>query len=364
MKKLLLILLLAPLFTVSACAEGVSGPEAGFDVEAMTRELPEEAIEIGGELRLDGSYDSAGALERLWNKILASLAENLRSACRVMVGIFALILLCAVSSSVVQIPRQNDAVQIAGCAAVSLMLAGGMNSLFAEALTVLSDLDNYGRAVLPAVYTAAAASGAVASSSAKYGLACLAVDLMMEAAQRLIIPLICAVLAMSVCAGLFDNALLRTGIKLGKRLTVLLLSGLTLGFTAFLSITGLVSGSADALTVKAARSLIATAVPVVGRMLSDTADSVLTAASLVKNSAGAFGMIAVCAVCAAPFVSLAVHRLLLSVAAAAAEMMAGERLARLLNDLGGVMSMLLGLVGCFGLMLFFCIVAALRTVSG
>ena len=139
---------------------------------------------------------------------------------------------------------------------------------------------------------------------------------------------------------------------------------LTLGFTAFLSITGLVSGSADALTVKAARSLIATAVPVVGRMLSDTADSVLTAASLVKNSAGAFGMIAVCAVCAAPFVSLAVHRLLLSVAAAAAEMMAGERLARLLNDLGGVMSMLLGLVGCFGLMLFFCIVAALRTVSG
>lgn len=365
MKKVLLFLLIAPLLIVSAHAESLEGSPGGdFDLSSATAELPEEALEIGGELRVDGSYDAAGALERLWSAILSGLTENLRSAGRRMIGVFALIMLCAMSGTLIQDQKQGELVQIAGCASISLLLADGMSSLIGRSLSVLNDLANYGRVILPTVYTAAAATGAVASSSAKYAAACLALDLIMSAAQRLILPIICAVLAMSVCASLFENPLLRSAIRLGKKLSVLLLSVLTLGFTGFLSITGLVSGSADALTVKAAKSMMSTLIPVVGRMLSDAADSVLTAAALVRNSVGAFGMIAVCAICAGPFVSLAVNRLLLGVTATAAEMTSGERIARLLNDLAGVMSMLLGLLACFGLMLFFCIVAALRSVTG
>ena len=364
MKKLLLILLLAPFLTVGAhAAYDGAAEDPGFEVGGVTEGLTEEALEIGGELRLDGSYDTSGALERLWRAFLESAAAKLRSSCRAMAGVFALILLCAIFSSLVPQQKQSELVQTAACAAISLLLAGGMNSLVGDALDVLTDLSNYGSAALPAVYTAAAASGAAASAPAKYGAACLALELMMTAAQKLILPIVCAVLAMSVCAAIGENPFLRTGIRLGRKLSALLLTALTLGFTAFLSITGLVSGSADALTVRAAKAVISTAVPVVGRMLSDAADSVLSAAALVRNSAGAFGLVAVCAICAGPFASLAVQRLLLSVTATAAEMTSCGRIARLLNDIAGVMNILLGLIAAFGFMLFFCIVAALRSVG-
>ena len=88
------------------------------------------------------------------------------------------------------------------------------------------------------------------------------------------------------------------------------------------------------------------------------------AAELVKNSIGAFGLIAVAAVCLSPFALFAVRRLLLQLLAAAAEIAAGDRLSKLLNELSSVMGLLLGLIGSYGLMLFFSLVAAIRTVSG
>ena len=44
-------------------------------------------------------------------------------------------------------------------------------------------------------------------------------------------------------------------------------------------------------------------------------------------------------------------------------MIPGGRLSGLLNDIGTAMSMLLGLVGCCGIMLFFSFMAAIKVVA-
>ena len=51
------------------------------------------------------------------------------------------------------------------------------------------------------------------------------------------------------------------------------------------------------------------------------------------------------------------------VARAVADMIPGGRLSPLLNDIGTAMSMLLGLVGCCGIMLFFSFMAAIKVVA-
>ena len=351
MKKLLLILMIAPFLSRPAHAEAWSG---GFDPSALTEALPESAQSIAETYGEDGLFRYEGALEKLWSGLLASVTENLRSSLRELCAILCVILLCSVFTAPELGRKQQEHIQIGACAIVSVSLSQGINAWFRQAMDSLSELCTYASAALPTVYTAAAASGAIASTSAKYAAAWFGLDLLMNASERLILP----------CASIFDNPVLRSMIKLIRRAAGLLMSLMTVAFTVLLSISGLISGSADAVAGKAARTLLSTAIPVVGRIVSDAADSVLLAAAAFRNSAGAFGIVAVCALCIPPFASLAVRRVLLSLASTVAETTDAGRLSRLLNDLGSVLSLLLGLVGSYALMLFFALFAAMRTVRG
>ena len=361
MKKLVLtLLLLALFFSFSPKALASDG---GLDVSGVTESLSEEARGVGGTLTLDGSYDAGGALSRLWGKLLDRIVSSLRESAAPAAGLLAVSMLSAVACSLCPEARTSSLIQASAAAAASLTLLSGIDSLTTQAVDTLSQLLDYSRAALPAVFTAAAATGAVVTASARYAAACLALDVLMTASRRVTLPLIYAFLAVSISGGVFPHPLLRMASRLLKKLATLVMTGLTTAFTFYLGLTGLVTGSADAVAVKTAKTVISGVLPVVGGILSDAASAVLSAASLIKNSAGSFALVAVCALCAGPFAALGVRMLLFRAAAAAAELAPGDRLPALLGDLSAAMGMLLGLVGSFALMLFFSILAAIRVVS-
>lgn len=365
MKRLLCLLLILPMLSAPSCAE--SGSEdigSILSVGGVEDELSDEVRITAGTLRLDGSYDSAGALERLWNRFCESLSSAVRQSAGEALKLFGMMVVCSACGILMHGTRHEEWMQSACCAGASLLMAGDVNGFVSQSLSVMNDLENYAKAALPAIYTAAAASGAPISASTRYAASCFALDLIMEASSRLILPLIGANIAMSVCGSIYDNPVLRSGVKWSRKLSALTMSGLGLVLTGFLSVTGLVGGSADALAVKTAKTMISGAVPVVGNIVSDAAASVLAAASVVRNSAGVFGLVAVCAICVGPFASLLVKRFFLSLTAAAAEMTVGSRFSRLLGDMASVFGMLLGMTAIFELILFFSIYSAMRTVSG
>lgn len=365
MKKLLVLILLVPLLHTRAYAEGLAeSVGAEWDAYAVRDALPEELRDLGGELRLSGDYDGVGALERLWNKVLSVLRDRLREESRSFFALLSVCMLCAAGAALCSEKKYAEYIQIAGCAASTWLLAGSIKSLVSEAFSTLTQLSVYANAALPAIFATSAAVGAVASASSRYAASCLALDVMLTASEKVICPLIGAGIATAICASIWDNPMLRSVYKLSSKLSVALMSVMTAAFTALITLTGLVGSSADAAAVRATKTIISAALPVVGRIMSDAASSVVAAASLIRSSAGAFGIVAVCALCLAPFVRLLVKRWLLMLAASAAEMTAGDRLAKLLNDMSSIMGILLGLIGCYSLILFFTIVSALRTVSG
>ena len=135
-------------------------------------------------------------------------------------------------------------------------------------------------------------------------------------------------------------------------------------FTAWLGITGAVSGAADAVTSRAAKTAISAALPVVGGVISDAASTVVAGAGLLKSAVGAFGLIAAASVCLVPFLTLGLRYLCYKAAAALAAAFADRRVSGLINELGGVFGMVLGVVGAAALMLFISIISVTKAVSG
>ena len=66
-----------------------------------------------------------------------------------------------------------------------------------------------------------------------------------------------------------------------KKAVIWILSGLLILYTSYLTVSGAIAGAADAQTVKMAKSAVSAAVPVVGGILAEAADSVIAGAGLL-----------------------------------------------------------------------------------
>lgn len=364
MKKLLAILLIIPFFSATCYAEELYDSAAeDLGVYAVEEGLSQEEREISGELELSGDYDTGGALSRLWKSLLEKISTEIKAELKSVFAVAAISVFCAVGMSVCAEKGMGEYISMAACVAVSAVLAGSMDGIVSSATSALNRLSDYSKAAMPAVFSAAAACGAVVSSPAKYAAVCLALDVLMSVAQKLIIPLIYCFIAISITGSISPNSLLSTAGRVVKWTATTVMTGLTIAFSAYIGLTGLITGSTDATAVKTAKTVISSSLPVVGGIISDAAAVVLSAASIIKNSAGVFCLVAVCALCAGPFAMLSVKVFLFKISAAVADMIPGGRLSALLNDIGTAMSMLLGLVGCCGIMLFISFMAAIKVVA-
>ena len=90
------------------------------------------------------------------------------------------------------------------------------------------------------------------------------------------------------------------------------LSAILIVFTAFLSVSNLLAGSADRLAVKVGKTVISGAVPVVGGILSDATEAVAAAALTLRGTLGVLGVFSVLALCLVPLLRMAVQYLFIS----------------------------------------------------
>lgn len=362
MRKLVLVFVILPCMVVPAYAVyDDAARDAG--IYAVEDYLPDDVRNIGGALDISGGYDSGSALGRLWQRFIDFLGEQLRNSVDDLVGLASISVFCSMAASLVTDKRMPEYINIAACCAAGALICGSFGGFVTQTADAINRLSDYSRAAMPAVFTAAAACGAVTSSTAKYAAACLAIDVLISAANKLVIPLIYSFLAVNFSCALFENPMLRALSRFIKWLTTTLMTGLTLAFTAYISFTAVISGSADAVAVKTAKTVISSSLPVVGGILSDTASTVLAAAAMIRNSAGVFSMIAVGAMCIGPFALLSVKMTLFKAAAAVADMMPNSRLSAMLRDTGTAVGMLLGLLGCCAIMLFVSFTAAIKAVT-
>ncbi len=363
MKKLLCFIVLLPVFFNLSTAFAFEGyTEAVVDKNVLRENLDEREKEIVGEPVLDGKYDVKSALGRLYESIFSKLSTKLKNELGFGVRLIALAVFGAAANAFSTDKRMTVLINMVCCSAAALMIVGDVDSLIKQASQSMLKLSDYSKAAMPAIFSAAAASGAPASSAAKYAAASLSIDLLISAANKIIIPLVNLFVCVSISRSIFDNSIILSLSKFVKWAAVSCMTAMTMAFTAYISFTGLIIGSVDAAAVKTARTIIANGVPVVGKIVSDASSVVLAGASLVKNSAGVVSMIAVCTLCAAPFVDLAAKMLVFKAAAAVVDMFPGGKLSGLINDLGTAFGMLLGLVGCCGVMLFVSIISGIKVL--
>ena len=358
-----MILLLAPLFIPEAYADDLTAQAADvFGADSMSQGLKPEERSVSGTLS-PGDYDSSSALRRLWDSFRNRLEQEFRSGIAFVSGLLGIVFLCTLSCAVCTQEKTGQMIEIVGACAAAAGLLGDVESLISQTTEAIYRISDYSKAALPVVFTAAAAGGAAASAGARFAYVSLALDVLMSIAQNAVIPLIYTYLCLSLSNMIFPHALAGAICRLAKWAAATAMTGTTLAFTVYLNLTGAISGAVDAAAVKTARSVISGALPVVGSIVSDASAAVLSAAVIVRNCSGVFGLISICSICAGPFALLSIRMLLFKAVAAVSNAVENKRLQALFAAVGTTAAMLMGLLGCSAIMLFLSFSAAMQVVT-
>ena len=134
-------------------------------------------------------------------------------------------------------------------------------------------------------------------------------------------------------------------------------------FTGYMGITGVVSGSADAATLKATKLTISGMVPVVGGILSDASEAVIVSAGLMKNAVGVYGLLAIAAIWIAPFLKIGVQYLMLKITGGICEIFGVKRMSGLIQAFSIAMGLLLAMTGAVCIFLLISTVCFMKGVG-
>ena len=280
-------------------------------------------------------------LYELLCRAIDALGPDIREASQLCLGLFAVVVLVGLLRPISSGARKI--VDLSGVAAVAATLMGSTNAMLSLASDTVNELLEYGKLLLPVMGTALAAQGGVTRSAGLYAGSAAFTALLQSVIARLLLPGVYLFLMARIGSGATGEALVKRMGDFLKSAVSWCLKILLTVFTTYLSLTGVVSGTTDAAALKATKITISSVVPVVGGVLSDASEAVLVSASLMKNAAGIYGILAVLAVFLYPFLRIACQYFLLKLTEVACSILENESLTRIIGAFSTAMGLLLGI---------------------
>lgn len=315
----------------------------------------------GAELMPESTDSIWEGLLNLIERAFLQLHPDLAEAAATSLTLIGLILLVSIA---VQIPGAKlKTVEMIGTVMIGTVLLQSTNSLIRLGTSTIEELSAYGELLLPVMTSALAAQGGLSSSAALYAGTAFFNMLLTNLLTGLVNPMVYVFLVLSIANGALGEELLKKMAGFIKWLSVWILKTVLYVFTGYMSLTGVISGTADAAALKAAKLTISGMVPVVGGILSDASETMLVSAGMIRNAAGIYGIFAVLAVFLLPFLRIGCHYLIMKVTGAVCSVFGMKRCTALISDFSGAMGLLLAMTGSVCLVQLISTVCFLRGVG-
>lgn len=253
-------------------------------------------------------------------------------------------------------------IHLAGALGVTAVLIKDMHGILALSSNTLEQVGVFSKTMLPIMAAAVSLSGAPTTATIIQAATMFAFDLLVRFITAVLVPAVCAyIVLITVNAAMGNDMLIRLASFVKWCTTASLKLVLTL-FIAYITISGSIGGSVDGVAVKAAKFAVSGSVPVVGGIISDAAETILSGALLLKNTVGVFGMICIVGICLVPFFKVGISYLLFKTGAAVLSPICSSNLAQLISGISDSFGLLLGMLGTCSAILFFELVFSVAVV--
>lgn len=171
-----------------------------------------------------------------------------------------------------------------------------------------------------------------------------AVEVSTVCVGELILPMLKIFLAMSCVSSVSENIKIDSVIQFFEKNAKWLLSFLAVLLSSVLGISGVLSASADNVAARTAKFVISGSVPVVGGAVSDAYLSIKSGMMMMRNSVGAFGIIAIAYIYLPLIIRTVLWNFVMEIGLCICEALQLDSINKLMKSLAGMISLMLGVL--------------------
>lgn len=325
------------------------------------------ASDILGDIKIDNTTDlvqeTTGIIERSKNYI----NQVFSSTTQTMVKVLIIIIISSLAvgfCSANDVNYVNSYVDMATSLSISSVILLDVRSVLSLCMQSIYEVNLLSKGLMPSMVATISISGAPSTATLHYSATMFAFDLIITLIHNVLFPFTYIYISIITVNATIPNDLLIRLANFIKWGVISSLKFIVTAFITYISISGAVSGNADAFAIKTTKLLVSSAVPVVGSIISDASESMLVGASVIKNSIGVFGIFATVSICLVPILYILANFFMFKITAVMVSIISSKNITNLLDGISDSFNMALAMICSSASILFIMLVISIMFVGG
>ena len=283
----------------------------------------------------------------LFNIIFKLLGKEILATVRTIGTILIVIIIHSVLKSITDDLENKGVSQVIFYVEYILIVTLIMTNfadIIAMTIEAIKNLVGITNLLIPILITLMITTGSIVSATMMQPMLLVAISFIGNVINMLIVPIITIVAVLSIISNISDRVQIGKIAKFFKSSIVWVLGIILTIFLGVLNIEGTLSSSVDGITAKTVKMTTQNIVPVVGKVLGDSVDTVMGCAGILKNAVGLFGVLIIIGICIMPIIRLSILTGIYKLMGAICEPIADEKIVKLLEQMGDTFKLLLGIL--------------------
>ncbi len=311
---------------------------------------------------IKGQVDNSFIKNGIFNTIKNEFSENIS----LMIKILIVVIIHTIVKSIAE-NLGNDStskiVYFLQYVIIASIILDSFGSIISITKNTIGDVVEFMKLLIPLLITLMLTTGEFTFANFVQPILLFMINFIGEFIEKLIIPLVMISMTLSIVSNFSKEITVDKLSKFIKKSSIWILGILLTIFVSTLSLEGTLGKSVDNLTAKTAKAVVTDFIPVFGKILGDTAETIIGCSKVLKSSVGLLGVIVVLGIVILPIIKIAVLWLSFKLTACLCEIVADEKLVKLIDQVSECYQILLGILVGVSVMLIIGITIVLKSTA-
>lgn len=280
-------------------------------------------------------------------KVLNVFTKEVKSSITTLIIVLVIVVIHSILKSISESLENSDISKIIYYVEYILIVTVIMKN-FSEILELVKqtsqNLVGFMNGLIPILITLMIYTGSSITGSVVQPILLFMINFIGNMIQDILIPFILIITALSIVSKISDKVQIGRINKFFKKSVEWYLGIILVIFVGVLSLEGTLSSSVDGITAKTTKAVVSNLIPVVGKLLGDTVDTVLGCGVILKNAVGLIGVIVIIGIAVVPIIKIGTLSVIYSLASGIIEPVADEKIVKLLEEMSGIFKLLFGIL--------------------
>ncbi len=292
---------------------------------------------------ITGNIGNVFDLNRIGNLFLSEIFI----AIQLMASVIIIVIIHSIFKNIIENLANSTASQIVYFIQYLIIVTVVVNT-FVSMLDIIresiSNVVSFMNLLVPLLITLMLSTGVLVTTSVVQPILIFMINFIGIFINDFLVPLLLISISISIVSNISDKIQIDRLSKMFKSSIVWILGIILTIFVCTLSIEGTLSSSVDGLTAKTAKAAVANFIPVVGKIMGDTVDTVIGCGNILKNSVGIIGVIIILGIVLLPIIKITILWISFKMTSAVCELVADQKIVKLIENIADGYKILLGIL--------------------